>query len=79
MCGALLCTGFTDELADMFEPDREILVYRNQYELLDKVRFYLNHPAEAEIIRKAGRARALADHTYQNRFKTLFAQLKLPH
>jgi spore maturation protein CgeB len=79
MCGALLCTGFTNELADMFEPDREILVYRNQYELLDKVQYYFNHPAEAEDIRKAGRARALVDHTYQNRFKTLFAHLNLPH
>lgn len=79
MCGALLCTGFTDELAELFEPDREILVYRNQFELLDKVRYYLAHPAEAETIRKAGHARALAEHSYQNRFKSLFAHLNLPH
>jgi spore maturation protein CgeB len=79
MCGALLCTGFTPELGEMFEVDREILIYRNQFELLDKVKYYLSHPDEAETIRKAGRARALADHTYQNRFKTLFAYLKLPH
>jgi hypothetical protein len=59
MSGALYFTGYTEELAEMFEPDKEVVVYRNQYELLDKVRYYLSHPKEAEGIRKAGRQRAL--------------------
>jgi spore maturation protein CgeB len=73
MSGALYCTGYMDELTDMFEPDKEVLVYRNQYELLDKVKFYLTHPAESEEIRLAGRRRALRDHTYHRRFQQLFA------
>jgi spore maturation protein CgeB len=52
-------------------------VYRNQHELLDKIRFYLDHEGEAEAIRKAGLKRALAEHTYQNRFMQLFATLGL--
>jgi spore maturation protein CgeB len=77
MCGALYCTGYTNELAEMFEPDKEVLVYRNQHELLDKVRYYLRHADEAELIRRAGRARALRDHTYQRRFRELFNQIGL--
>lgn len=77
MSGALYCTGYMDELAEFFEPDKEILVYRNQHELLDKVRYYLAHPAEAERIRQAGRARALRDHTYHGRFQTLFREIGL--
>ena len=77
MCGALYCTGYTDELAEMFEPDKEVVVYRNQHELLDKVRYYLAHPQEAERVRQAGRARALRDHTYQRRFETLFQVIGL--
>lgn len=77
MCGALYCTGYTDELAEMFEPDKEVLVYRNQHELLDKVRYYLAHPEKAETVRLAGRARALRDHTYQRRLRQLFATLGL--
>lgn len=77
MCGALYCTGYMDELEEFFEPDKEVLVYRNQHELLDKVRYYLAHPGEAERVRQAGRARALRDHTYHHRFETLFREVGL--
>jgi hypothetical protein len=77
MSGALYITGYMDELAEMFEPDKEVLTYRNQHELLDKVCYYLAHPAQAEQVRQAGRARALRDHTYERRFKKLFEELGL--
>jgi len=77
MSGALYCTGYMDELAEFFEPDKEVLVYNNQHELLDKVRYYLAHPNEAEKIREAGRARALRDHTYHLRFEMLFREIGL--
>ena len=77
MSGALYCTGYMDELAEMFEPDKEVLTYRNQHELLDKVRYYLTHPAQAELVRLAGKKRALAEHTYQRRFAQLFERIGL--
>jgi hypothetical protein len=77
MSGALYCTGYTDEMAEMFEPDKEVLTYRNQHELLEKVRYYLAHPAQAEQVRLAGRKRALAEHTYHIRFRKLFEALGL--
>jgi spore maturation protein CgeB len=77
MSGALYCTGYSDELAEFFEPDKEVLTYRNPHELLDKVRYYLSHPDQAEAVRQAGHRRALQDHTYHRRFQTLFAQLQL--
>jgi hypothetical protein len=77
MSRALYCTGYMDELAEMFEPDKEVLVYRNEHELLDKVRYYLAHPDEAEKVRQAGHARALGDHTYHLRFQMLLHQIGL--
>ena len=77
MSGALYCTGYMEGFAEMFEPDKEVLVYRSQHELLDKVRFYLAHPDQAEMIRQAGRKRALAEHTYHDRFRKLFKTLGL--
>ena len=77
MSGALYCTGYTDELAEMFEPDKEVLVYRNQHELLDKIRYYLGHTKEAKQIRQAGRRRALKEHTYHHRFLQLFRAIGL--
>lgn len=77
MSGALYCTGFTDELAEFFEPDKEVIVYHNQHELLEKVRYYLDHPDAARVVREAGHQRALREHTYHHRYKTLFDELQL--
>ena len=65
------------ELAEMFEPDKEVLIYRNQHELLDKVCYYLTYPAQTEQVRLAGKKRALAEHTYHIRFRKLFETIGL--
>jgi hypothetical protein len=77
MSGALCCTGYIDELAEHFEPDKEVIVYRSAHELLDKARYYLAHPDHAERVRRAGHTRALRDHTYHRRFETLFDAIGL--
>jgi len=77
MSGALYCTGYLDELAEMFEPGKEMLMYRDQNELVEIVKRYLAEPQEAERVRQAGLRRALQDHTYQRRFTMLFERLGL--
>lgn len=77
MSGALYLTNYSDELAEMFEPDTEVLVWRNRHELLEKARFYGEHPEAGDRIRKAGRERALACHTYERRFQQLLSQIGL--
>ena len=77
MSGALYFTGWCEELGEFYEPGREVVVYGSEHELLDKARYYLAHPGEAERVRQAGHRRALAEHTYQHRFETLFKQLGL--
>lgn len=77
MCGALYFTNYSDELTEHYEPDREVIIYRNEHELLDKVKYYLGHPQEAEKVRKAGYKRALECHTYQKRFEDLFKEISL--
>jgi len=77
MSGALYLTNYSDELAEMFEPDKEVLVWRNRHELLEKARFHGEHPEAGDMIRKAGRERALACHTYERRFRELFSEIGL--
>ncbi len=77
MSGALYCTGYSNELAEFFDPEREVITYSNQFELLDKVRYYLAHPQQAALVRQAGHLRALKDHTYQRRYQQLFDTLGL--
>ena len=54
MSRACYLTGHTDEIEAFYEVGREIDTYRTPAELVDKVRFYLGHPAAAEA--KIGRA-----------------------
>jgi len=49
-----------------------VITYRDNYELLEKVRYYLKNQNQQEIIREAGYQRALREHTYQKRFQDLF-------
>lgn len=77
MSGALYLTGYMDELTEHYIPGKEIITYRNRFELLDKINYYLNNPEKGNRIRDQGRKRALKDHTYHNRFIQLFSELSL--
>ncbi|RLB81528.1 MAG: hypothetical protein DRH24_09005 [Deltaproteobacteria bacterium] len=75
MSGALYITEYMDEIEEHFIPGKEIITYKNEYELLDKLRFYLEHQEAAEKVRLAGYERAISCHTYHIRYKTLFSDL----
>ncbi|MDQ6669609.1 MAG: glycosyltransferase [Chloroflexota bacterium] len=77
MSGALYLTEQQAELAEYFEPGKEVLTYVDRQELLDKARYYLGHQEESERIRRAGFLRARGAHTWQHRFRELFGVLGL--
>lgn len=66
-CGALLITDYKDNLHELFEIGKEVVVYRSFEECVALVNYYLNNPVEAAVIAKAGQARTLRDHTYEKR------------
>jgi spore maturation protein CgeB len=70
-------TGYTDEITEFYELKKEIDTYASTEELVDKTKFYLSHPAQAERLREAGYRRALRDHTWQRRFEQLFSEIGL--
>ena len=77
MSGGLYFTGTQDELSEYYEIDKEIICFDTKEELLDKARYYLAHEDEADAVRRAGRERALRDHTWEKRFEKLFAEIGL--
>jgi len=79
MSEAFYITGYQDELKEYYEIDKEIVCYNTKEELLEKIRYYLKHQDEAEVIRIAGHKRALKDHTWENRFKELFNKIGLKY
>jgi len=76
MAGAFYLTEYLEELGLHYELGREIVCYRSRDELVDLCRHYVKHESERERIRRAGRERALRDHTRTRRFETLFAALE---
>ena len=74
--GTLLLTDNGKHLADVFAPGTEAVAYETSQELVDQVRYYLEHEDERAEIAAAGQARTLRDHTYGRRMKELAALLE---
>lgn len=72
MSGGLYLTQHNPELAIVYKLGEEIIVYHNEKDCAEKIKYLLNHPEEAEKIRKAGRKRALKEHTWEKRFGDIF-------
>lgn len=77
MCGAVYCTDYSDELAEMFEPGVEILACRGLAERIELIRGILADERGARRMRMAARRRALEEHTWEKRFEALFKHLGL--
>ncbi len=72
MSGGLYLTSRHPDLAECYEIGKEVVCYRDKWDCLGKIRHLLKHSEEAAAIRKAGRERALRDHTWEQRFERLF-------
>ncbi len=72
--GGCYLTTYQWELAELYEIGSEILCYRNAEELLEMSRWYLARPDLCAQIALAGQRRALAEHTWERRFRSLFAE-----
>lgn len=77
MSGAFYMVENMEEIFEFFEPGKEIVCYEDKEDLADKLRYYLAHDEERERIRLAGHRRALAEHTWQQRFDRLFRTIGL--
>ena len=68
-CGSLLMTNDLGDngLAELFRDGVHLATYREPQDLLDKLAFYLDRESTRERIAAAGRAEAVAKHTYAHR------------
>lgn len=71
-CNAFLLTAQADNLEEYFVPDKEVVVYQDEGDLLEKARFFLAHDDLRQDIAKAGYRRVLAEHTWHHRFTAIF-------
>jgi spore maturation protein CgeB len=74
--GACQVADFKEDLATLFKPDEEVLVYRDLGELGRLLDHYLAHPEEARAIGDNARRRALAEHTLRHRIEEMVAVIQ---
>ena len=74
-CGGFQLSGPAENLDEYFEPGKEIVIYSSLPDLVEKARYYLAHPDEGEAIAQAGHARAIREHSYEQRFHAIFSQI----
>ncbi len=69
--GTCLVTDAHNNLAQLFEPDREVVSYTNHEDCVEKCRYLLDHDAERAAIARAGQKRTLSAHTWEHRMGEL--------
>lgn len=76
-CKAFQLSYFVEGIAHSYDIDREIGVYADADDLVEKVRFYLAHEALRESIAMAAYKRTLEEHTFAQRFQSVFQRMGL--
>jgi spore maturation protein CgeB len=79
MCGGLQFAPNIEELAGYFEDDKEIVLYNDKNEYIDKAKYYLQEKLYNKRIemKKAARLRVEQEHTWMNRFDKIFSMLNI--
>lgn len=75
-CGALFMTDGLGKNQEVFEENKEIVIFRNENELREKILYYLGHDQERERIARAGYAKVMTEHTYTARVKQILEHVK---
>lgn len=74
--GGFLLTDNRPCLAELFEPDREMVAFESHEEMAEKLRFYLKHPLPRKKIAQRAHKRFLGQHTYSHRVEQIIFVLK---
>lgn len=70
--GGFMMSTYCAETAEIFEEDKEIVLFRTPEELFDKVDYYLQHEKERREIARKGQEKVLSCYNLERKFKQLF-------
>lgn len=64
LCGGFVLSEYSYQLEKLFIPGKEIVIFHNEDDLLEKTRYYLTHDREREEIAEKGYQRAHSERGY---------------
>ena len=71
-CGAMFMTDHVrKDIKRAYQEGREVVLFKDEHELREKVIYYLEHEDERKKIAQAGYQRTVAEHTYDNRVRQI--------
>jgi hypothetical protein len=70
-CGACYMCRHVDGIEEVLEPDRDIVTFHSEDEMIEKIRYYLPNDDLRMKISQSGQMRVLKEHTYQVRTNQL--------
>ena len=78
-CGGLLLTAYVEELEKYYSIDKEIVIFNDTKEMMNKLEYLHNELNEKERrnIARAGYLKTLKEHTYEKRFNDIFKEMGL--
>lgn len=76
-CGAFQICDYKDEIPELYEPEKEIVLYKSIEELKEKLSFFLTREKERNDIAEKGFLKTINHHTYEHRLKEMFLIAKI--
>ncbi len=76
-CGGFVITSMADDLDKYYTPGKEIVIYSDLDDFVEKINYYLKNGEERKSIAKAGYERTIREHTYEKRFLDIFKHIGL--
>jgi len=70
-CGGFQLSYYVEGIEHCYEIDREISIYTDVEDLVEKIEYYLSNDKERQEIAEAGYKRTLLEHTYEKRLKEI--------
>ena len=70
-CNTLLFTNKTDKIDNLFDLEKDLVIYNSLEDFFEKLYFYLDNPLEMMKISQHGHKTVKSKHTYDNRSSEL--------
>jgi spore maturation protein CgeB len=75
-CGTFLLTDYAYGIDEVFKVGEELIVYNDEDELIELVKYYLNSEEKRREISSKAQKRAYEEHTYNQRIASLISIMK---
>lgn len=76
LCGGFVLSEYVPGIEEVFELDKEIVIFRSKEEMVDKIKYYLADEDMRETIAKKGHVRALKDYEISTAIPRLISQIE---